>query len=515
MDRFEILMTPEHRALRELNPAAYAHAAKLLKMALPRGAIGRTALRPEEESVYSRQNKREPYFETSRQFGVFVMPQMTEDELYELYPWDGRLLAPENMWMLPIVCERVGFLVMEYQGVQYLMQELDKSSYLTSKMTALERIKMMQFDRPALVKNALNIIRTLSTVVETDYKVLVKGSRATHAGGQWMHEVAIYALRKAKRVEFDLYDPHEEPGTETIRFNSGTAVIRRRRGKYEGDGSEYLVSIDDSWATTEQPGDRAPRSKYYSIKKTGNTVDPFFHSREGRVFSHPPVADSDSPCSCELCCEIHNFSSGADAVLVKKLMVSLGAHTCNQDVWADELKMRHLLLNIRAGAVKRDQVPDRLVRLLQWHQQISVTPTRIMQGEVTHRVNPTGYLKGRKVVFVGVPPSVLGEEPYEITRSIMSYDRHVDAVLVTDHVSGVCSTSAREIWATTTLPGYDPTGRSIGQFNEYIRSDKGGHQEQVAILVYGFPFEKLYDPKKKSNISRVFLMSQRTPRRTW
>lgn len=503
-----INLSVEHSAAKVANPSIYAHAEKLYKLLTPDVKGGRQMMREPEIVVYESLVRRDVFFEPKRMYGVFAMPYMSVEELRNHYPFEGTIISFENMWMLPLVSSKVGSFAVEFEGTQYLMAELNKSSWSSSSLSSIERIKLLQFGRPALVKNALVVMRTLAPVLELDYSVLVKGSRAMHAGGQWAQEVAIYALRKAKSVRFDLYDPHEEPSVSTVEYNGGKATIRRIRGKYTGDGHEFTVSIDDAWASDEVTGDRAPRSKYFSIKKPVSLgVDPFYHDREGRVYSHEATDSSQSPCRCELCELIHSFSNSSDAMLIRRLMTTLGAHTCAQDVWADDLRVRDILLTIRSGAVDRQRIPDRIVRLVAMHQPIAITATRVAQGTLCEKRVNTGYLRNREVVFVGIPPSVLGDEPYITVKAKMSYDRHENVVLITDHMSGVHSTIAREVWSPVEIPGFRSTGRSIGDFREQLRIHIGGNADTTAIFVYEGD-GKEYDPGKVKNLKGIFKVSK-------
>lgn len=286
-------------------------------------------------------------------------------------------------------------------------------------------------------------------------------------------------------------------------------LIRRIRSKYQGDGHEYTVSVDDAWDTTELPGDHAPRSKYYSIKHSQSNTDTFFHSSEGRIFSHEPREHSVSPCECELCELVHSFTAGANALQTRNLLTSLGAKTCASDVWVDELKKRDLMLSLRTGAVESAAFKERVVRLVAWHTPLFQTAGRVMQGPAVQEAPVTGYLKGKKVLFVGVPPSALGAEPYEVPRVQSSFSRDVGIVMVTDHVSGILSTLSDEIWASVAVPGYRATGRKIRDYAEHVRIDRGGRESQKAVCVY-VGSGKLHSYSQISQIKGIFRVDQNT-----
>jgi hypothetical protein len=182
-------------------------------------------------------------------------------------------------------------------------------------------------------------------------------------------------------------------------------------------------------------------------------------------------------------------------------MVSLGAKPCESDIWADELKMRDLKLKLQKGQVERDST--RAQRLYDYHY--GGQDRVLVQGPEMPRVPVTGYFRGRTVAFVGIPPSYLAGEQY-ITPQGSSFYSDPTYITVTDHVSGVASTSSDEVWCPYDVPGYAPTGRVYRNLREQRRQDVGSTDRQEAICVYYG--QRVYEYEDIKGLRGVFCVAR-------
>jgi len=451
------------------------------------GLTGRTSIRKQELDAYDVQFKRSSHFEVTRRLREFVIPYLSEEALYQYHPWNGSITMPENIWLLPFISSKVGFFSVSSPYGEYLWAELDKSSYLTRSQPAFDRIRSVQLEIPSLVKNAVVVMRTIAPVDKKRYTVLIRGSRATHSGGQWTQEVALFALERAEEVRIDLYDPHEEPGEEVITHGERKAKIRRIRGMYPGSGKEYDVVVDDSWTANAQGGWRS-ESVYFSEKDLSGKTEPFLHPKEGRIFSHEPRERTQVRCPCRLCQTVATFTNAENFQRTRKLLITLGAVKCDMDTWSDQLKERDLLMSLRMGSVSQTSRNERAIMLARYHGKTKVEGQKAYQGE-PKKMPLTRFFEGKRVYFVGVPPAILGEEKYDRVAHRSTYANDPGSVTVTDHASGASSTGSNEVWSLVDIPGFRRTGRVFQDLAEQVRIDRGGAKLQVAHFShkYGRP----------------------------
>jgi len=132
------------------------------------------------------------------------------------------------------------------------------------------------------------------------------GSQSDATGGLWHDDFVRYLLFHGMKGVVDLYDAGQIPRRDSIVLEDGSNLqfdITGYNRWYQGDGKEYDLVIDDTYASGE-PGDFNWHSKYWSKKNQSGKKNVFFHEYESRDFSHHVDFFQKRPaglCQCTRC----------------------------------------------------------------------------------------------------------------------------------------------------------------------------------------------------------------------
>jgi hypothetical protein len=400
----------------------------------------------------------------------------------------------DNAWVLPMIAEQVDSLWIRVAGRRVLASTLNRS---VKKVFGLENwfevYRDLEVLVPGMVKNFLVACRTAFSADQKKVTVLLRGSKAHSRGGLWHFGFAFWLLRKHGEVRIECYDSGEQNDDQVWATDIGTIRVVRHHGYYNGDGSEFDVVIDDAYSTDDQkPVAWDIKSKIWS-KKNHEGGYPFLHQWESRDFSHQIGEGFKPQCPCEVCQLCGRLSVAySDFLLLRSLCVVYGYGNCGLDI-TEELKLkakmlrdlhsqsvtpivlpgdvRALMCLVREERVKA--VSPQLVTLAGLSDKV-VTISDFVHKEGLANVEMKGskvypWLSGKRVEFVGVNPSVLGETK---TLSGPSTKRMGDTIVFGLDFLTVLQGQAPSVMylpMSRQVTGYVQTGRKVEEYFEYDR----------------------------------------------
>lgn len=450
---------------------------KLLASINPGLLKGRQEIRSEEYSAYRRVQWKEPYYNPERKIEGIEIPHLTTGVVQDA-------LGHVPLWSKIVTAERVGPLFVESEGKRVSMEELDADSKQTLGMRAIEAADRTVWVVPALVKNFMVIIRTIP-LMSGKLRVLVRGSRAMHSGGQWQTHVMQWLLRTYSRVDMDLFDPNEEEGILRVEFSDRIGWVRRYQKEYSGTGKGYDACIDDAYIPLVGTVPWIPDCTYWSKKDHSGSYDPYLHPKEGREFSHSRVGIR-SPCTCQLCNKVAECSEDANAFfLLRTFCTELGASTCAYEGWKDTVAKRNLILELRNGpvAVTKDTIrkakqvagimPLSIVNGLITQDDKGLLQPKDMNSSLLSYLSSTAVTKGwweqSRLIFVGVAPDIVAGEMYRPSLTQSSFSIDPNTVTFAASSNNLTSSTSEVVWCPEILVGYKQTGRQHRNYVEQVR----------------------------------------------
>jgi len=389
------------------------------------------------------------------------------------------------------------------------------------------------------VKNFLVACRTFWGLGESrDVRVCFRGSKAHQGGGIWYLYYALWIATKSRSVTIECFDYAETPGTETFEWGGCVVKIVRIAGAYDEDGTGYDAVIDDAYL----PGagivsQKAYKSQFYSLKKLDGS---FLHAFEGRYFSQSPV-DGERYCECMVCRVCSDVTTSYDEyVFLRRICTVLGHDSrCLNDPAQHELvlkgdTLREILsqptFQIRPGQLARSvialatEVPLKAVSTNIVAYDPMGTPGDIAfehtlgvlnvkeRGEVCHR------LQGKRVMFVGVLPDILGTTQLARKSLLNPYHSVWDAVFASSAEALRMNASANVAFVPSTVrldDDWNPTGYEWKGFREYsyVASEVQGiglvpyvqRKSGIAVLeTYVHPVPERVEHLKSTQLSSSF-----------
>lgn len=417
---------------------------------------------------------------------------MTRDRITQILPnWEK-----ETPWMEILTADRISPLKYEING---------KTMFIGPWRGAIrdiqleDQVRRIDWIIPSLVKNFMVMVRTLPDVGGDSLKILVRGSRAYHGGGQWDAQYAQWLSLKWRRVRVDLYDIHELPGEVTYKYGNSRVTVRRIRSYYEGNGSEYDMAVDDAYMGTGVP-EWDVKAKIYSRKRLHGTHDVYLHSHEGREFSETKEQVLSIQCSCTLCmAQSINCEDVRQYYFLHALCVELGASPCIS-VHSHIVRKSEMFIEMtKVPVVPKNLGEQRLVASIAIKHPIQeregsytvagstfISPTLplfSMKGSTAAK----GWWKGVMVSFVGVSPSILGAEDY--VRSTPTLSSFISDPSVHAFINSLHDLSSYAVvWAKFDPPGFVSTNREHEGYKEFKRKrlfmiDKSYKIEEIVVPV--------------------------------
>jgi len=389
------------------------------------------------------------------------------------------------------------------------------------------------------VKNFLVACRTFWGAGELkDVRVCFRGSKAHQGGGIWYLYYALWIATKSRSVVVECYDYAETPGTETFEWGGCSVTIIRIASPYDGDGSGYIAVIDDAYL----PGSGivsqlSYKSQFYSLKQIDGS---FLHAFEGRFFSQTPV-DGEHYCECMVCRVCSDVSTSYDEyVFLRRICTVLGHDSrCLNDPAQHELvlkgdTLREILSQptfvIRPGQQARaiialaTEIPIKAISTnvvsydpvgvpgdISFSHTLGVMKVR-ERGDVCHR------LQGKRVMFVGVLPDVLGSTQLARKSVMNPYHSSWDVVFASNASSLKLNTAANVAFVPKSEQlgdDWHATGYEWKGFAEYSYVVSEVAETNLVLYVQGkknrslhesyeHPVPKRVELLKSSQVGRVF-----------
>lgn len=436
---------------------------------------------------------REPYYDVdyTRKYQGFELPVGNEGSLRRVYgaseisSWDClRMTRCRCAFVTPdgkaIGKQRVHKLLGNYDTPMSLL-----SSYLTFPN--------------GTVKNFLNACRA-TWDLRGNVRVAVLGSKAMEGGGLWHKYFAMWLAGRVQSLVIDFYDMAETEEEWTLEVQGTQVSCMWFPGKISADLSlHYDAYIDDVWTFEEGAGviDRVQityaSGSHISRKGGPEDYDPFLHSSETRQFSHPP-SDYKSLCQCMTCVVVAQCSLNYPSfVFLRQLCSRLGhVQKCVGISWVSELNQ---VFSLNRALSMQSEVDIRTFGVVRFLMSLS-EETGLMIGKnkvqkkgepgflplnrfkkkekgKREKVEEFPHLRKKRVMFCGVPSSVVGEteifppgrDPEVIfVSSLDLWSQRLDSPVV------YCSVNEKE--ALVSFPDWVPTGNQVRNFKEYRRENK-------------------------------------------
>jgi len=390
--------------------------------------------------------------------GCAVLPQVEIgwSEIYRGKPWShlsNLVLSPDRTTFLT----KDGKVVLK-SHVRQFGAAWGKESVWLEKM----------FTYPnSQVKNFMNACRATFGIRKPVCRIAVVGSKSREGSGLWHKLFAMYALSFSEQVFIDFFDPAEIEQYWEYSTQSGTVTCAWIPDLFPvTEMSDYDVVIDDAWL-------QGSSSLGFSIpfgsqkQKNSGKGDLFLHPTERRLFTSE-TSSYISPCSCCLCVEISKCVTTFVQYQILRMYCSrLGHYTgCDSAFYTKDLNVVAGFLREMTTSAAVDLRTKTMVRgLLSVCEEI---PLEVERGTVHHGKGAPkfeaysryqieapvaqrtvhSHLSQRKVVFIGVSPSVLGDTPVKaLWNSACHVETGVDFVFVN---------SAR-IWSQVVSTPFSPT----------------------------------------------------------
>lgn len=390
--------------------------------------------------------------------GCAVLPQQTHgwDEIYKGKPWthlSGVVLSPDRVtYVTP-----EGKVVMKSQ-IRALGAAWGKESAWLEKMFTFPNSQ---------VKNFLNACRGTFGASPVTCRIAVVGSKSREGSGMWHKLFAMYAMSVSEQVFIDFYDPAETEQYWEYSTNSGSVTCAWIPELFPvTEMSDYDVVIDDAWLQgSSSLGFSIPFGSQKQ-KNMGNG-ELFLHPTERRLFTSRSSSYI-SPCPCCLCVEIAKCVTTFVQYQILRMYCSRLGHftNCDSAFYTKDLNVvAGFLREISTHAVVDLRTKTMVRGLLSVCEEI---PLDVQKGVVHHGSGPPrfesysryqiesptttrtvfGHLANKKVVFIGVNPSVLGDTPVKaLWNSACHIETGVECVFV----------NSSRLWAQVASTPFSPS----------------------------------------------------------
>jgi len=366
------------------------------------------------------------------------------------------------------------------------------------------------------VKNFLNACRGTFGNQKDSMSILVIGSKAREGTGLWTKLFALYTLSLSKDVVIDFIDPAERASYWEYEIDGKKVSCSWLVGLATPEMSaEYDVVIDDSWVGgVSSIGYDISRG---SIKGKGEL---FLHPKEKREFKSE-ISKYQAPCKCVVCQEIGKCVTSYNQYQVMRMFCTRLGHNapCASAFYTQELTIvsRFVKTLLTTGTVELST--NSMIRgLLAVMEDIPVDldtgVVRLGEGlaafrdvsrfkvkTIKTRVSSAPHLDNKKVLFVGVPATVLeGVILKKTGDAAMHGEKGVDAIFV----------QSRRLWAQVTatpycpmsiyvpmdtelsiFPGWKKGKYKVSGYQEYVREIPG---IEVSWEIGQYCNGKRYDP---------------------
>jgi len=329
-----------------------------------------------------------------------------------------------------------------------------------------QKLRSMLLIPNGQVKNFLVACRTYwGQAGNKNVSICVRGSKAHQGGGVWYLYYALWLSTKSKKVDIACYDYAETPGVEDLEWDGKQIRIERTAAPYDGTGIGYDGVIDDAYL----PGSgivakRDYVAQAYSIKeKTGS----FLHATEGRYFSETPEPGT-RYCECMVCRVCSDVSTSYDEyVYLRRICTVLGHDSkCLSDPAQHDLvvkgeTLREILsqptFRVSPGVIARSvlAVASEIPLKVMSNNIVALNPTGPLGLSFAHGIGALRpqqdyevceRLRGKRVLFVGVLPDVLGSTELAQTNVKAAYHSPYDAVFASGVEAVRVNTAASVIY---------------------------------------------------------------------
>jgi hypothetical protein len=387
---------------------------------------------------------------------------------------------------------RTGFVLPNGERLLFMkvLRVLGRTTAAVPAYSLMERL--MTFPN-GQVKNFLVACRTLVGSGQA-VRICVKGSRGQQGGGLWHRYFALYASFFYDTVVIDFFDPNEIAMEWTL--PQPQISCQWFPQVYLGDGTGYDCIIDDAWVPEIGVQPFLPKSAMWSLKGRDDSEVPFvpyLHTGETRCFSQAG-RKYQSPCPCMVCKAIGECSeSYTQYLFLRTICLRLGhATSCGKEIPAsfdvqavgDVLRLleSNPTVEVSSSSVARAVMALSEEMGLRFRTAVVVAQQRQVNPSFTPLVHREGavqqqqgddhlqfpWLRGKRVAFAGVDPSLLGTTP--ISRMTPA-----EVVFVKDLTSWDMSSGTPMVYCPvdpssvqTYYPQYQASGRLIFGYREYV-----------------------------------------------
>jgi len=348
-----------------------------------------------------------------------------------------------------------------------------------------------------------NFLVACSTVAQApDFEnVCLVGSKAMEGGEAWrsLFEIWVSLRTSSQHVDIHYVDPGERTMYRENDYVYGDYKLKissHEESRKIVREETYDIVIDDTYSIVEGVEKIPWVARYWSVKDHSGQRRPFVHSYEARRFSHFEYEKLQSAiCPCQKCSIIDRISrSYGEMDFLHCAMAELGSHCSflSYSHRASDLRTKgRMLRDLLATGVltpTRGQEYRSVISLVDYgisfregkfvlerdaHLQLSaqdIGHERIKFQEYS-QAEDVPYLNGKRVMFAGVDPIILGGT--RIHRVVMckgldmSTDVHVFASTMD---LAVQHSGAHYYWLPmdALFPNYLQTGRRCKHFFEYV-----------------------------------------------
>jgi len=353
------------------------------------------------------------------------------------------------------------------------------------------------------VKNFLNACRAVIGIGEVAY-VAVVGSKASEGGGIWHRYFALWLALRSKHVIIDFYDFNEKPDewqTEVAGTRISCEWIPEGVDSKTLKALGYNAVIDDVWTYEMGSGmQEFPDVPFFSqkCKDIGNGAVPFLHAQECRRFSHPSVNSKLMGCSCLVCSACKDCSETFDEYMYLRNMCSrlgFGA-PCVGISFSQELNaVNEVRVNLLTLGGHEITHPSHYRQIMSLTEELALSVrgkfVRIIEGQPEYKayrrfdgvrgrfeLQSYPWLRGKSVLFCGVPSTIIGATEIRPVRGPQSPDL-CDVVFFNSIASWKVQFAAKVVYVPSNpevvvreVPDWSHTGNRILQYYEYVREER-------------------------------------------
>lgn len=375
------------------------------------------------------------------------------------------------------------------------------------------------------VKNFLNACRAAASL-QGLARVAILGSKAAEGGGIWHKYFALWLAHRCTHVIVDFYDPNERPVEDHFMMGDTFVSCEWIQDKATPESIRalgYNCVVDDVWTYEQGSGlvwdDWAPA--HFSFKGTNietQNYEPFLHPTETRYFSHFPLNVVTQGCCCPVCVVCKACSCDYEDYLLLRLFCSRLGHDypCLGVSFQNDLAVVSKLVR---DLMSLPQVPIKSMVMLRALTSVSEEVGVRVQGEfarqggnphfqpfrrfdpktVSANIPEYQWIRGKTVLFVGVPSTILGKTDVKTILGLQS-PQSVDVTFYSgieamkmQIVSKVVYLPVQPALMLQSFPDWEATGRQISYFREYVQFES----PKEVMLDFKRPSQRRYDSGKK------------------